>query len=100
MHYYAQVLLNSTPQATPSLYIRFDSGGYLINVPEGTQRLCFEHQIRLNKLKSILFTRNNSWSAIGGLPGMLLTTEGLETNVNLTGKKMSGLVDSMTHFHK
>jgi ribonuclease Z len=69
MHYYAQVLLNSTPSATPSLYIRFDSAGYLINCPEGTQRFCFEHQIKLTKAKSIIFTRN-SWSAIGGLPGI------------------------------
>jgi hypothetical protein len=71
MHYYAQVLLNSTPNATPSLYIRFDTGGYLINCPEGTQRFCFEHQIRLTKLKSILSTRN-SWSSLGGLPGTFI----------------------------
>jgi hypothetical protein len=33
-------------------------------------------------------------------PGMLLTIEGLSGRVNLMGKKLSGLVSSMTHFHK
>lgn len=113
MHYYAQVISNSTPQSAPCLFIRFDSQGYLINCPEGTQRFSFEHQIRLAKVKNVIFTRK-SWSAIGGLPGvftvllysigMMLTIGDMgmpEVNLSSSnGSKLSSLVDSMKHFYK
>lgn len=39
---------------------------------EGTQRLCFEHKVRLGKIDAIFLTRNDS-SVMGGLPGLCLT---------------------------
>lgn len=43
-------------------------------VPEGTQRLLNENKFRLTKLKGIFLTGTlNTWSEIGGLPGLFLT---------------------------
>ena len=58
--------------ARPSLMVVCDDVSYLINVGEGTQRLCEEYRIRLPKLGQVFFTRCD-WRAMGGFPGMMLT---------------------------
>ena len=70
MKYHVQVLSALTGDLRPSLLIFFDNERYLINCPEGLQRFCFQHKVRLGKLKAVLFSRL-SWSCFGGFPGNL-----------------------------
>ncbi len=58
--------------ARPALMVVCDDMSYLVNVGEGTQRLCEEFRIKLPKLGHVFFTRCD-WSAVGGFPGMMLT---------------------------
>ncbi|KAH8582753.1 mbl domain containing [Cryptosporidium sp. chipmunk genotype I] len=60
----------------PSLVLTYNGNKCLINVGENIQRYCFEHKIRLARLRSILLT-NISVETIGGLPGLLLTLIGV-----------------------
>ncbi|OII74029.1 uncharacterized protein cubi_02831 [Cryptosporidium ubiquitum] len=60
----------------PSLVLTYNGNKCLINVGENVQRYCFEHKIKLSKLRSILLT-NISVETIGGLPGLLLTLIGV-----------------------
>ena len=69
---YLQVLGAAGPDSPPSLLLFFDNSRYLINAPEGTQRLATQHQIRLSKLHHILLTRSSTLT-LGGLPGLAIT---------------------------
>lgn len=60
----------------PSLVLTYNGNKCLINVGENVQRYCFEHKIRLSRLRNILLT-NISVETIGGLPGLLLTLIGV-----------------------
>ena len=69
---YLQLLGAAGPDSPPSLLLFFDNSRYLINAPEGTQRLATQHQIRLSKLHHILLTRSSTLT-LGGLPGLAIT---------------------------
>ena len=69
---YLQLLGTAGPDSPPSLLLFFDNSRYLINAPEGTQRLATQHQIKLSKLHHILLTRSSSLT-LGGLPGLAIT---------------------------
>jgi len=69
---YLQVLGAAGPDSPPSLLLFFDNSRYLINAPEGTQRLATQHQIRLSKLHHVLLTRSSTLT-LGGLPGLAIT---------------------------
>ena len=56
----------------PCVMLSCDNRSYLLNCPEGTQRLCEEYKIRLPKLAHVFFTRLHARS-VGGFPGMMLT---------------------------
>ena len=45
-----------------------DACRYLFNAGEGFQRFCVQHQVKLNRLTDLLFTRLTT-DASGGLPG-------------------------------
>ncbi|KAJ1920472.1 hypothetical protein H4219_001309 [Mycoemilia scoparia] len=74
MKWYVQII--NTPSSnsgnSSSILIHFDNGRYLINCPEGTQRLCAEQKVRLIHLRSLFLTQMH-WRHFGGFPGMLLT---------------------------
>ncbi|KAF9921554.1 hypothetical protein FBU30_008389 [Linnemannia zychae] len=85
MKAYLQVLSAGTADCSPSVILHFDSGRYMINCGEGTQRLCMQQKIRFSKLKTLLFTRTH-WDCIGGAPGLLLTLSDVGTgNMKLLG---------------
>jgi ribonuclease Z len=44
----------------------------MFNCGEGTQRLAYEHKVKLAKLEHLFFTKS-SWKNLGGLPGLCLT---------------------------
>lgn len=58
---------------------------YMFNCGEGTQRLAYEHKIKLAKLEHLFFTKS-SWKNLGGLPGLCLTLRDAGvSNVTLHG---------------
>lgn len=59
-------------QSHPSICIHFDTGRYLFNIGEGTQRNYSESKVRLSKVRGIFLSRLRN-ETLGGLPGMLLT---------------------------
>ncbi|KAK6588200.1 hypothetical protein RS030_6901 [Cryptosporidium xiaoi] len=59
-----------------SLVLSYDGNRCLINAGENTQRYCFEHKVKLSKLRLILLT-DISIETVGGLPGLLLTLSGI-----------------------
>ena len=69
---YLQVLGAGGPDSPPSLLLFFDQSRYLINTPEGLQRLSTTHSIRLSKVHHVLLTRLST-RTIGGLPGLSIT---------------------------
>lgn len=83
MKYSIQILGIPNGDMSPSVLLQFDSQSYLFNVPEGTQRFCFEHKIRMSKLRQIFLTRMN-WDQIGGLPGnSIITLQGLTDQLGM-----------------
>lgn len=82
MRSYIQIL--STPTAdTPgtTLLLHFDAQRYLIgNVAEGTQRVCVQRSIPLQKVANILLTGTTNWGTTGGIMGMILTLADAATN--------------------
>ena len=68
MKYHLSVLSLPNGETCPSLAFHIDGQSYLFNVPEGTQRFCIEHKIRLIKFKNIFFT-GLTWDHLGGFPG-------------------------------
>ena len=66
------VTTNVGHQSRPSITVKFDSGRYMFNVPEGIQRFSYSQAIRFAKLRGIFLSRMNL-DCIGGLPGLILT---------------------------
>jgi ribonuclease Z len=50
-----------TVDVRPCVMLVCDDKSYLINCPEGTQRLCEEYRVKLPKLSNVFFTRL-AWS--------------------------------------
>ncbi|XP_042858689.1 ribonuclease Z, mitochondrial-like [Penaeus japonicus] len=71
---YLQVLGSGAPGAPRSLYVFTEQARYLFNCGEGSQRLAYEHRVKLSMMEHILIT-HKSWSNVGGLPGILLTLQ-------------------------
>ncbi|KAJ0391736.1 hypothetical protein P43SY_010375 [Pythium insidiosum] len=70
-----QVLSVASAELAPSLLITSESQRILVDVGDGTQRLCMEHRLRLFKLTQVLLTEIATHT-VGGLPGMVLTVSG------------------------
>ncbi|XP_066582125.1 ribonuclease Z, mitochondrial isoform X2 [Prorops nasuta] len=70
-----------------SMFLVTDHKKYLFNCGEGTQRICNEHKIKIIKMEHIFLT-SNRWSNFGGIPGMLLTSQGMGIeNLTVHGPK-------------
>jgi ribonuclease Z len=67
-----QIISPPTTKSPSSFIIHFDSGSYLFNSGEGTQRIVNQNKVKLGKLKAI-FNSQMNWGNLGGLPGMILT---------------------------
>ncbi|TPX31232.1 hypothetical protein SmJEL517_g05361 [Synchytrium microbalum] len=88
MKYYATILGTHTHDVHPSVILHLDSGRYLFNCGEGTQRIAVETSMKLSRIRNVLLTRT-SWDCIGGLPGMLLTLADQDvTGINIHGPPM------------
>ncbi|RKO90367.1 beta-lactamase-like protein, partial [Blyttiomyces helicus] len=99
MKSYLQILGTETGDTTPSILASFDSGRYLFNVGEGTQRYCIENKLRLSKLTNVFLTRVE-WDCCGGVPGMLLSLADAG-NRSITihgGKNLTHFMASTRHF--
>ncbi|KAJ1976639.1 hypothetical protein H4R35_002609 [Dimargaris xerosporica] len=73
MQWHIELLTTPGPEiAQASVIVHMGKQRYLFNCPEGTQRFCTEHRVRLAKLDHVFLTRID-WQTMGGLPGMLLT---------------------------
>ena len=100
-----QVLGSGAKGAPTSLYIFTDQSWYipyyskllipyhvliivssfLFNCGEGTQRLAYEHKLKLAKIENMFFT-HTSWKNVGGLPGVALTLQDSGcSNISLHG---------------
>jgi ribonuclease Z len=66
---YVRVLSVSTTHSAPAVVVVSDLNRLLFNCPEGTQRLCVEHKVRLAKTSGIFVTSMDP-KAICGLPGI------------------------------
>ena len=70
---------------TPSILLFVDGIRYLFNIPEGTQRFCMEHHVKLGKMNGIFLSGLNS-TYTGGLPGMLMTlADAGKSKINICG---------------
>ncbi|KAI3633662.1 hypothetical protein MIR68_008609 [Amoeboaphelidium protococcarum] len=63
------------PEMHPSLLIHTQQARYVINAPEGLQRLLTQYKIKLStqKYRATILTRVNWSQTFGGMPGMILT---------------------------
>jgi ribonuclease Z len=59
-------------QAVGSLVLQLEQARCLFNCPEGAQRFCAEHGVRLGRATDVFLT-HLSPRTLGGLPGMLMT---------------------------
>ncbi|XWS16311.1 hypothetical protein CRYUN_Cryun34aG0074200 [Craigia yunnanensis] len=75
---YVQILGTGmdTQDTSPSVLLFFDKQRFIFNAGEGLQRFCTEHKIKLSKIDHIFLSRVCSETA-GGLPGLLLTLDGM-----------------------
>ncbi|KAK7066336.1 Zinc phosphodiesterase ELAC protein 2 [Halocaridina rubra] len=71
---YLQVLGSGAPGAPKSLYVFTEQARFLFNCGEGSQRLAYEHKVKLGMMEHVLIT-HKSWNNVGGLPGVLLTLQ-------------------------
>lgn len=71
---FVQVLGNGTDtgDTCPSVLLFFEQQRFVFNVGEGFQRYCFQHKIKLGKVKHFFLTRMST-EACGGVPGLVLT---------------------------
>jgi len=80
--------------SAPIISIQVPNGkSYLINCPEGSQRLFQEVKEKIPKIQCILFTKLSS-DHVGGLPGLLLTkadSGSADTNTNINTNVSSDL---------
>ncbi|KAF2360273.1 tRNase Z endonuclease [Trinorchestia longiramus] len=72
--FYLQVIGSGAPGAPASLYVAGGQSAYLFNCGEGSQRLGYEHKVKLSAVQNVLIT-HKSWNNVGGLSGMLLTLQ-------------------------
>ncbi len=80
------MLQTDSHHVSPSVLLFFDHERYLFNVGEGLQRHLTSHKISMNKIEHVLATRVCT-STLSGLPGMLLSTKGLNpTSATLLGQ--------------
>ena len=101
---YLTVLSTGSSDLPPALLLfceREAPCNYLINCPEGMQKFCTEHKLRVPaKLKRVLTTRM-TWEQMGGLPGMLLTMDGVGQagTLQVHGAQGTGrLANAFRHF--
>lgn len=71
---FVQVLGNGTDtgDTCPSVLLFFEQQRFVFNVGEGFQRYCFQHKIKMGKVKHFFLTRMST-EACGGVPGLVLT---------------------------
>ena len=67
-----QLLSTWTGDSAPSLLVVADAERLVFNAPEGWQRLCVEHGVKVARVSTLCVT-DLSPSAVGGLPGYMLT---------------------------
>src|SRR5690554_3295719 len=84
--------------STPGCVLVCDQQSYLFNAGGGTQRLALEHGVRLSRVRNIFLSRLVA-ETVGGLPGMLLTTEdmGCDT-MHIHGSRGTGRFMEGTQF--
>ncbi|OLY83943.1 Zinc phosphodiesterase ELAC protein 2 [Smittium mucronatum] len=100
MKWFVQVINTPTDSGSvPTLLVHLEKTRYLFNCGEGTQRLFNENTVKISKLKAI-FSTQNSWSHIGGLPGLLLTIGSMGvSNLNVYGpKNIAQTLDASRYF--
>ncbi|KAL4709976.1 hypothetical protein ACJJTC_003939 [Scirpophaga incertulas] len=71
---YLQVIGSGAEGVPNTLYLFTDHKRYLFNCGESTQRLAYEHKVKLSRLEHIFIT-SKTWRNIGGLPGLSLTLQ-------------------------
>ncbi|KAG7199911.1 hypothetical protein KM043_014354 [Ampulex compressa] len=71
-----EVLGSGAPGAASGVCLTTEDRKYLFNCGEGSQRIAHEHKLKLSKLNH-LFITSASWKCMGGLPGTLLTMQGI-----------------------
>ncbi|KAJ1982004.1 hypothetical protein H4R34_001865 [Dimargaris verticillata] len=100
MQWHIELLTTPGPEiAQASVMVHMGKQRYLFNCPEGTQRFCTEHRVRLAKLGHVFLTRVD-WQTLGGLPGMLLTvgTAGAKTITLVGGPNSTQALVSARYF--
>jgi ribonuclease Z len=66
------ITTNVSLQSRPSFLMTFEQNRYLFNVPEGFQRFCFSHGVKLQRISSIFLSKLQP-GELAGLPGILFT---------------------------
>ena len=75
----------ATVGGLPAVVVSTDARRFIIDVGEGTQRLCIEHKVRLVKVDAVLLTRLSPQTN-SGLPGLCLTAiDSGRTHLDLVG---------------
>lgn len=69
---YLQVLGTGNCELSPSVFLFTDMHRYLFNCGESVQRFCFEHKVRLSRIRNVFVTRC-SWENVGGVPGLAMS---------------------------
>lgn len=102
--FHLRILGSGGGDLSPSILLHFDQKSYLFNCGEGTQRFCIQHKIKLGKISNVFFTRL-SYNAMGGLPGLMLTLESVNSlqseskTVSLFGPKgIKGFLSAIRPF--
>ena len=67
-----QLLSVSGPSSSTCIVVTTSLRKFIVDVPEGTQRLCIEHRVRLGKIDCVCLTRLGA-ETVCGLPGYVLT---------------------------
>lgn len=70
------VLGNGSSGSPTNVVLSCGHDTYLFNCGEGTQKLCMEYRVKMHKIANLLFT-SSRWKNVGGLPGYLITAQGL-----------------------
>ncbi|KAI8807054.1 beta-lactamase-like protein, partial [Cladochytrium replicatum] len=99
MKSYLQLIGTPSGDAAVGVMAVFEGRRYLFNVGEGTQRLCIEQKVRLNKLSHVFFTRIN-WDCVGGVAGMMLSLSdaGNKSICLHGGRNLTHMLAAARHF--
>ena len=84
-----------------SIIISTEHHRFLFNVPEGTQRFCSEHAVRLAKKCNHIFLTSVDISTTSGLPGLVLTlSDASNTGLYIHGPlaTTSAFINATRHF--